>query len=159
MPKIELLIECPACSSTGVYQGVGETLDTAVVCNKCNGTGAFMQTYEYTLFTERKKHERVKRVYKSGYGYKIGLGVISFEGNKINMDNEGVSYKEFLDGKLPGHIEKLVCPMLADQDTCHKIKGFVDTCHALNGGWVGLISKCKKQPDKAECWKRFKKEN
>jgi len=75
------------------------------------------------------------------------------------MDKEGVSYEEFLEGKMPEHIEQLGCPMMADQGACHKIKGFVQKCQEIHGEYIGLLSKCKNQPNKAECWKRFKDAN
>ncbi len=84
------------------------------------------------------------------------MGKIPFSGiGEIDMDKEGVSYQEFIDGKMPEHIQALSCPMRADQVACHKVDGFVDTCNDLNGGWVTMITDCKKQCDKSECWERF----
>lgn len=34
MKNIDLIIECPSCSGTGIYSGLGESDDCAVVCNK-----------------------------------------------------------------------------------------------------------------------------
>jgi len=156
MKKIEMEIECPACNGTWLYQGMGEGEGTAVVCNKCRGTGAFMYSFSYNDFAGRKTKEGVKRIYLSGMGYKLGLGKVDFDGvGEIDMDKEGVSYREFLDGETPQHIKKLACPMRADQSACHKKEGFVDECNKLNGGWISTITKCRKYPEKEQCWKRF----
>ena len=160
MKKIEMLIECPACRGTGVYSGVAETEETAVICNKCEGTGAYNYVYEYELFTKRKIKDKIKRVYKNSYGYKLGLGKVNFKTPQsvtgIDMDKEGVSYEEFLQGAMPQHIEALVCPLLADQSACHKIPGFVDRCDKLNKGWLNYIPDCKNRCNMKECWELFK---
>lgn len=154
--KIEMLIECPACEGTGVYQGMAEGPGIAVICNKCKGSGSFNYSYHYRKFTERKKQSHIERVYLSCLGYRIGLGKINFEGvGEIDMNKEGVSYEEFLSGKMPKHIKKLACPMLANQDACHRIKGFVDECNSQNGGWISYIPNCKIYKEKEKCWKRF----
>lgn len=155
--KIEMEIECPACKGTGLYSGMGEGKGVAVICHKCNGTGAYMYSYSYKEFAGRKLQKDIKRVYLSGTGYRLGLGKINFSGGigEIDMDKEGVSYDEFLNDKMPQHIKKLGCPMLTDQGACHDKKGFVDKCNKINGGWIGTITDCKNQPNKEQCWKRF----
>lgn len=157
MKTIELQIECPSCNGTGVYVGVAERNGASVICTKCNGAGAYQFKYTYNDFTGLKKRDDVTRVYKSGYGYFIAPGQIKFGENLIDMDQEGISYSEFLDGKFPDHITSLACPMLADQGACHDIKGFVDKCNELNGGWINRIADCKNQPNKTDCWTRFKR--
>ena len=156
MKKIELKVECPFCKGTGLYQGMGEGKGVAVVCYKCAGTGAFMYSYSYEAFTGRKTKEGVQRVYLSGMGYGLGLGKIKFTDiGEIDMDKEGISYDEFVDGKTPCHIKKLGCPMRADQGVCHDIKGFTGKCNELNGGWLSCITDCKSYRDKDKCWDRF----
>ena len=161
METIRMKIECPSCNGTGLYGGMGEGKGAAVICNNCDGTGAFMYSYSYTIFKNRKIKKDVKRVYLSGLGYKIGLGKINFSNDigEIDMDKEGISYKEFLNGKKPKHIKKLGCPMLADQAKCHSIKGFTDECNRLNGKWISMIPSCKeyKQPNILYCWDRFER--
>jgi len=140
---------------------MGESDNTAVVCRQCGGTGKYHYTYEYEEFTGKKVNEKIDRVYLKNYGYKIGTGMIPFkigddeQRTTIDMDKEGVSYEEFLVGKMPGHIKPLACPMMADQPACHNIKDFTDKCNKLNGGWINLISRCGYQEHKDECWKRF----
>jgi hypothetical protein len=155
MKKIEMEIECQACKGSGVYTGMGEREGAAVVCHKCDGTGAYQYKFSYNEFTGRKQRDDVARVYKSGYGYVISTGNVKFGDVDIDMDKEGVSYQEFMNGHMPKHSESIACPMLADQGLCHKIPGFVDECMELNGGWVGQISSCKNQCNKRDCWKRF----
>ncbi len=156
METIKRNVECPACGGTGIYSGIAEGEGVGVVCYKCYGTGMFEYEYKYTPFTGRKHKSGIKRVYKSGSRFKLGLGKIDFDGaGVIDMDKEGISYDEFLIHKLPEYIKRLDCPMSANQGACHKVSGFVNCCNELNGGWINLISSCKMQPKKADCWKRF----
>lgn len=153
---IDIEIECQSCNGTGVYSGMAERDGAALVCHTCEGKGKKQHVFRYNEFTGRKKSEKVKRVYKAGYGFVIGTGVIGFsDAGKVDMSKEGVSYEEFLQGKMPNHIEKLACPMMADQGACHKIDGFTDKCNELNGGWVGVLSKCNHRKKCSECWTRF----
>jgi len=156
--KIDMFIQCPSCKGTGIYSGMGESENTGVICYQCNGTGKYHYTYQYEEFTERKIRKDIDRVYLSGYGYKIATGIINFSKvGEIDMDKEGVSYAEFLSGKMPEHIKKLACPMLAAQGACRDIKGFTDICNKLNGGWLSYIPDCKNRCNSDECWKRFEK--
>ena len=156
MKKIEMVIECQSCKGTGVYQGMAERDGAAVVCHNCNGTGAANYSFSYNEFTGRKTREGVTRVYLNSMGYCIAPHEINFSKiGPIDLSKEGVSYPEFLDGKMPGHIKKLGCPMRADQWACHQIKGFTDKCDELNGGWINSISDCRYYPKRDECWKRF----
>ena len=151
MTKIEMEIECQDCEGTGIYVGMAEKEGAAVVCTKCKGSGKYLYKFKYNEFTGRKKRKDVNRVYLNGYGYVIIPHDIYFENiGRIDMSKEGVSYQEFLNGKIPKHIEKLACPMQADQGACHDIKGFTDKCN-----W-GRLSNCEHQKTKEECWKRFK---
>lgn len=156
MKTIELRIECPACKATGVYKGMAERDGAAVVCHQCKGTGAYNYKFSYEDFTGIKPAQGVKRVYLSGYGYVIAPSEIEFgDHGLIDMRKEGVSYEAFQKGERPSHIKSLACPMLADQGDCQDIKGFVDECMEIHGGWIGRISECKGQCQKSECWKRF----
>lgn len=157
MSKIELKIVCKSCGGTGIYVGMGERDGAGVICHTCDGTGCQNYTFEYTPFKKRKKREDVKRVFLGGYDYCLRTKPITLNnGIFIDFSKEGVSYKEFLDGKIPKHIKQLACPMRADQSACHKIKGFTDKCSKLNGGWVSYIPDCKCK-DKKACWERFEK--
>lgn len=158
---IEIDVQCPSCNGTGVYIGMAERSGAAVICNNCNGTGKYHYKYSYEEFAGIKKREDIKRVYKSGYGFEIALGELYFKNiGSVDMNKEGVSYDEFLDGKMPDHIKMLACPMLADQRECHKIRRFVDGCNELNGSSLlgRSIYDCKNQSKKLDCWERFNKE-
>jgi len=156
MKTIEMKIECQSCKGTGLYCGIAEGEGTAVICNKCNGSGAYNYKFKYNDFTGRNKTKSVKRVYLNGTQYKIGLGIINYSGvGKVNMDKEGVSYDDFFSGAMPSHIKQLGCPMMADQGACHKINGFTDMCNDLNGGWLDLITSCKNKCNASQCWERF----
>lgn len=160
MPKLELEIQCKSCQGTGLYQGVGEGKGTAVVCYDCKGTGKAHYSFQYEEFTGRKLRDDVERVYRRGSPYKLGLGKINFDDiGEIDMDHEGISYREFLNGDTPKHIKQLGCPMMVDQGACHEIKGFVETCNELNGGWINYIPNCKNKKNILQCWKRFEEES
>lgn len=154
---IELDIECPSCQGTGVHS---KRDGAAVICNRCEGTGRYKYKFTYTKFTGLKKRKGISRVYLDSYGFDISTGIVDFKNiGLIDMDVEGVSYEEFLEGKTPEHIKSLACPLLADQSTCREIPGFVDVCDNLDGGLLlgRLIYQCKYYPNKAKCWKKFDK--
>jgi len=155
--KIELEIECSACSGTGLYSGMAESKGLAVVCRKCDGTGKYQYKFEYNEFEGIKKREDIERVYLPTR-FKLGLGVIDFKGvGEIDMYKKGISYTEFLEGKQPERIKEIECPMLADQGACHGVEGFVNGCRDLGLGWGSDISSCKNQCNRMECWERFEK--
>ncbi len=159
METIKMQIECPYCKGTGVYVGMAEGRGAAVMCHRCDGTGAYEYSYSYNEYTGRKVKEGVSRVYLSSGGYKIGTGEINFDGiGEIDMDKEGISYLDFINGKKPEHIKKLLCPMQADQIACHNKEGFVDECNKLNGNRISMLTECKMQPEKGKCWERFENE-
>lgn len=155
MEEIKLKIQCKSCEGTGIYTGMGEKDGAGVICHTCDGSGCQDYSFKYKDFKGRVKCENIKRVYLRGYGYCITPKLLTFDsGITIDMTKEGVSYSEFLEGKLPKHIKNLVCPMSADQGACHNIKGFTDRCNLLNGSWLSYIPSCKCK-DKLRCWKVF----
>jgi len=155
METIKLKIECQSCNGTGVFQGMAEKSGASVVCHTCKGTGCEDYRFTYTPFTKRKEKEGVKRVFITGYGYCVGTKPITLDnGIFVDFSKEGVSYEEFLSGKMPEHIKHMGCPMSADQGACHDIKGFTDVCNELNGGWLNYIPSCIIS-DKIKCWERF----
>lgn len=158
--KIKLDIECQSCRGTGVYVGIAEKDGAAVVCYTCKGTGCEKYSFTYEPFKGRKERKGVSRVYKNTYGFCIAPKVLTLQiGGDVQIDfsKEGVSYQEFLKGKMPEHIKTFACPMMADQSACHNKKGFVDICHEKGMSYGGFISKCSYQHNKKECWERFKK--
>jgi len=160
MKRIEKDIECKSCNGTGVYVGMSERNGAAVICHTCNGTGRQHYVFEYEEFTGRKIRDGVTRVYKQSYGFIIAPKKTKFAGiGTVDMAAKGVSYDDFLRGEMPEHVKQLACPMLADQAACHGIPGFVDDCERLHGGSLlgSLLSRCRNQKNKLECWERFNK--
>ena len=49
----KIIIECSSCKGTGLYKGVSERDNCAVVCSVCNGTGKV--DFFYNEFEGRKK--------------------------------------------------------------------------------------------------------
>ena len=146
-------IECQTCKGTGVYVGLGERDGAAVVCVRCKGSGCV--SFSYEPFAKRRRRDNVTRVYKEGYGYCIAPHKIDFDKiGEVDLSEKGVSYKEFLQGRMPEHIREMGCPMRCDQGACRKLKGFTDKCHELGLGW-GNITDCKNYCDRDQCWKRF----
>ena len=152
----EIKIKCQSCKGSGLYVGIGERDGAAVVCSMCNGEGFVF--FKYEEFIGIEKREDVERVYIPSYGYVIAPKEIDFkEHGKIDLRKEGVSYEEWQSGKKPKHIKQLVCPMIADQGACHKIKGFFKECERLHGTCLlGVRPRtCNHLSKKEECWKRF----
>lgn len=82
--------ECRSCRGTGVYSGMCEAKGEAVVCVTCSGTGC--ERIGYRPFVGRKRRRGIKTVRKSR-GTLIAVGA--------GPHGEAVTYKEFLEGKLP----------------------------------------------------------
>ena len=149
----QLKIECTSCGGTGVFQGAGERDGAYLVCKSCKGTGCI--TYYYKEFTGRKTANDCKRVYTGSMGYVISDKDVITDGKVLRFSTVGCTYAEWLNGETPKPIKFLGCPLLADQGACHKIKGFVDECNELNGGYIGSITNCKNKCNADECWERF----
>ena len=82
--------ECNACGATGLYRGFAEPEGVAVVCLRCNGTGAM--TIEYVPFKQRLTRSDVKEVRRSrGSFLPCGVGPMG----------PVISYEQFQSGKLP----------------------------------------------------------
>lgn len=144
--KIE--IECEACMATGVYSGMGESENTAVVCYKCKGTGCVI--FKYEPFTARKLNSKIDRVYEQTGGIKVGSG-----GGYKPEDFGGMPYADWVAGKpFPeGHENrKFVCPKWWDQS---KPRPAELDARCERGGLLagGRFSDCALFPEKAECWK------
>lgn len=152
--QIRLTIECPSCKGTGICQGVCERGGAYVECNMCKGTGK--SSYYYRPFTVRHIEPDCKRVYRNSMGYVIiDKDVTTEDGEYLPFSTSGSSYRDWLDGERPTHMKFLGCPMLADQDGCHKISGFTDRCNDLNGGWLKNIRTCKNNSESHKCWELF----
>ena len=75
-------VDCNACDGTGLYRGLWEKPNEAVVCVRCGGTG--MMKLVYREFTGRKTRLGVERIRKGG-------GLIIDDAHK----HEWFSYEEF----------------------------------------------------------------
>lgn len=75
-------VDCAACDGTGLYRGLWEKPNEAVVCVKCSGSG--MMKLVYREFTGRKIRPGVERIRK-------GSGLIIDDAPK----HEWFSYEEF----------------------------------------------------------------
>lgn len=82
--------ECEICGGTGLYRGMCEGLGVAVVCLNCDGTGC--QEIRYRPFVKRKLRKDVKHVH---------LSRGTFVAGPVGPAQDSVTYKEFLEGKLP----------------------------------------------------------
>lgn len=90
MKKMKINAECRACGATGLYSGMCEAEDEAVICVNCEGTGC--QQIEYVPFTARKGRRGIKSVRRSRG---------SFIGTGVGGTGKRISYKEFAEGKMP----------------------------------------------------------
>ena len=152
--KIEHDEVCHSCSGTGLYVGLAERDGAAVVCHKCDGTGCFHFVHEYTPFKERIGRSDVKRVFETNPGICIGTG----KDGRFNLsDFGGMPFSEWESGKVfPSRSENrgFTCPAWWYQSADYKKKPGWDECISC-----GSFSGCKSFPTKAECWKRFDKDN
>lgn len=162
MKRIEKDIKCQKCEGTGVCVGSCEIDGAAVVCPICKGTGRQHYVFEYEEFEGIERRDDVTRVYKQNYGFVIspndvyGPEMTKSKSDTIDMLDEGVDYEDFLNGKMPTHIEKLACPMVLDELICYDIPGFVDECRRLHGDYIISIYNCSYQQNNDKCWERFK---
>ena len=63
-PNFDGRFECMYCGGTGLYQGFAEPKGTAVVCNRCGGTGHMDNGKK--PFTGRKRKRGIRRVINDG---------------------------------------------------------------------------------------------
>ncbi len=83
-----MLIECAACSGTGLYRGFAEPKGVAVICNRCGGSGAGLGTKP---FTGRHMKTGITRVINDGGLWFARKGV---------SPTDGISIQEFYE-KVP----------------------------------------------------------
>jgi len=142
-------ILCTSCEGTGLYKGMGEKDNCAVVCSRCDGEGFI--NYQYQNFTKLVKRENIDRVFK-GCGYCQS----SKNTNDIKFSEGGCTYEEWLNGVQPKPIKDLYCPFYwtgQDRNTSiYKIMcvSSLPLC--------GYISQCPRWVKKSECWKIYDKE-
>jgi len=146
--KIEIDIECPYCKGTGLYSGMGEDKDCAVVCHYCRGTGCYHYKYSYNIFKGRKDKKGIKWVYETNPGIRVGEG----DGYRFD-DFGGMSYRDWkASGKFPEKSEnrKFVCPAWWYQSVDDDKKPDWNECIVC-----GTFSSCKHFKNKHLCWERW----
>lgn len=83
MKDLTIKSHCIACGGTGLYSGMCEGKEEAVICLDCEGTGCYFIYYK--PYTGRKKTNKFKK--------------IKFRSTKLINETNSVScwsYKEFL---------------------------------------------------------------
>ena len=151
--KIEFDEECKSCNGTGLYSGMGESPECAVVCHTCKGTGCHHFIYEYNDFTSRKNKPKIKHVYEVNPGIKVG----NSRGYNFN-DFGGMPYKDWKSGmpfELGMENRKFTCPAWWYQTADYKKKPEWDECFDSLGS---SFSKCPHFSTKSRCWERWDKE-
>lgn len=150
--KIEFDEKCKSCKGTGLYSGMGEDPNCAVVCHTCRGTGCHHFVYVYEDFEERIIDDKILHVYEVNPGIKVGQG----RGYKFD-DFGGMSYAEWLQGKPfePGmENRQFTCPAWWYQSANHELKPRWDECIG-----VSSFSSCDHFKNKEKCWERWDREN
>jgi hypothetical protein len=146
-----MIIEYPSCKGTGLYQGMAERDNCAVVCHSCNGTGK--TEYHYNKFTGRKAKDGVKRVFARSCGYvHTAENCYTKEGNYIRFEDGGCTYEEWLKGEEPKPVKDLYCPYIWDNRGIGN-----EPCSRCKDGHkgFGFISDCEFYSDKAKCWAEY----
>ena len=152
--KKKITIECKDCKGTGLYKGMGERGNCAVICSSCQGSGSVI--FEYEEFFSLQKRYDVKRVFKGSFGYVHS----DKDTEEIEFSKGGCSYTEWLKGEKPKPIKNLYCPYmwrnqnLQDKDKNNLYKNFCSTGLEV----CGLISNCKNFLSKEKCWEVYEKE-
>ena len=146
--KIEFDEKCKSCKGTGLYSGMGESPECAIVCSTCKGTGCHHFEYEYEDFIERQNDYKIKWVYEVNPGIKVG------NGNGFDFkDFGGMSYDEWLKGnKFKRGMEnrQYTCPAWWYQSADYKQKPNWEECIG-----IGSFSSCKNYVNKQACWEKF----
>jgi hypothetical protein len=85
--------QCMDCEGTGLYQGMCEAADEAVICLECEGTGE--ARFEYEVFTGRRPMRGIKTV-----RWSAGRAIIGRMGGR----GASITYRQFRDGKFPPNV-------------------------------------------------------
>lgn len=89
MPIVEMEIKtvCNSCDGSGLYQGLAEDINEAVVCIDCDGKG--WQLITYKLFQKRKKLSNVNKIRVSqGKFIAAGVGGIGMSMTYSEFENK-----------------------------------------------------------------------
>lgn len=153
---IEYDAECEPCGGTGLYVGMGERNGSAVVCNKCNGSGKVHVRIEYNTFEKRKERKEIERVFEVNPGFVIGAGVV--DGENITLEDfGGISYNDWKSGKKferGSEMKKFTCPAWWYQSANYSLKPKWKECCGAGYGFAS----CPHFKNKHKCWEKFNKE-
>jgi hypothetical protein len=140
MKKIEVNQKCRSCKGTGLYKGLAEGDDLAVVCHTCKGEGSYKFTHTYEEAGPRILREGITRVIQYNPGIMAGEG-----NNYTTEDFGGVSYEEWLNtGRFPEGTE--MRKFVVDYDK----KPRWNECIG-----IGTFSQCAQFPNKSMCWLKW----
>jgi len=145
---IELDIECQSCNGTGLYSGMGESPNCAVVCNVCKGTGKQHYKFRYKDFAGRQPNPKIKWVYEANPGISVGDGQ-----DYQHSDFGGMSIDDWLSGKpfkLGMENRRCTCPAWWYQYADYKKKPKWFECIGC-----GTFASCKHFCNKHLCWEKF----
>ena len=145
--RIEHKEKCRYCNGTGLYKGLAERDEFAVVCRKCDGTGCFEFVHEYEPFAKRAERQDVQRVIQANPGIVAGTG----NGHSL-LSFGGMPYQEWVAGKpfpAKSEMRNFVCPAWWYQSADYSRKPDWKECGS------GAFSSCKYFCVKAKCWERF----
>ena len=152
MKRIEFDEKCKICNGTGLYSGMGEDPNCAVVCHTCNGTGCHHFVHEYDDFEGKILSDKIKHVYEVNPGIKVGGG-----GGYEFSDFGGMPYSDWIQNKpfIPGmENRRFTCPAWWYQSADYEKKPRWPECIG-----VGSFSGCEQFDHKEKCWDRWDKEN
>jgi len=151
--KIMGKAQCEACGGTGIYQGMAERDGSAVICYRCQGTGAIEVNVTYKKFKGRRERKGVKRVFSSSSGYVISAK----DAKDVPFSKYGASYKDWLEGKTPIPIKTLHCPLQHHGQTIqakgHPLREFYQSHCKKHLGLGSMICECSNRCNMNECWK------
>ena len=150
--NIELEVNCPSCNGTGLYRGLAEHDNCAVICSRCKGSG--MTIVHYTKFTGRMLRTDIERVFSGAYGYGHSHKDVTIEsGRTLHFSLYGCTYKKWLEGAKPLPMEELYCPYQYDNQGIGD-EPFEECKHT---GWGSIISECPFFIQKHVCWGKWNK--
>lgn len=158
--KRTIIIECKACSGTGLHKNnKEESGGAAVECRECSGTGK--TEFTYTEFEGRKEMKGITRVFPlcaSDHNYQHFHTDKDYEtrdGKTLHFSQYGCSYEDWKNGVKPAPMEEIYCPAeycLNDTTDIERTP-----CSRCESG--ASIGGCLWYDDKAKCWEEWHKNN
>lgn len=147
MNDIEVVHECTACGGTGLYSGMAESNELAVVCHRCRGTGSM--TSRFHPFTGRKPMPGIRRVLQANPGIKAGAG-----SGYVLEDFGGLPIEDWFPGRVfpvGTEMRRFSCPRWWNQCVGRPMNEWTECCNNLGRSF----SQCIHFPMKSKCWTRW----